>query len=132
MSNTSNHRTASYIAYRSGFPIPASTMSYILQNFWDLAEHRDLLSSYYILRWNPETFQRHLRQGTITRAGITYQVIYHRTDSAEIRDAASLLLSFREPVEAYADSQAVATVLIAASTKPLEETIEPTQQELDL
>ena len=124
------HSTASYIAYRSGFPIPASTMSYILQNFWDLKEHRNLLGSYYILRWNPETFQRHLRQGTITRAGITYQVIYHRTDSKEVRDAASLLLSFREPVEAYTDSQAVATVLIAASTKPLEET--STQQELDL
>ena len=124
------HSTASYIAYRSGFPIPASTMSYILQNFWDLKEHRNLLSSYYILRWNPETFQRHLKQGTIKRAGVTYQVIYHRTDSSEITRAASLLLSFREPVEAYAESQAVATVLIAASTKPLEET--STQQELDL
>lgn len=83
--------------------VARSIATYIQNNHWTLQpEFRDIFSTYYMLRWRPAHFVANLEDGTISREGITYQVIYHKTDSAAITKTDSdLLLSFRELDKTY-------------------------------
>jgi len=96
------------------YGVPKSTAIYMSQNYWSIGEeYRDLFSDYYILRWAASYFQEKLHEGTIKREGITYQVVYHRCNSATIgRGNQQLLLSFRKLQIEY-KAQAVVLVTIA-------------------
>lgn len=77
--------------------IPRSLATYILNNFWKIPEsQRDIFSEYFLLRWEKKHFDTVLKDGTIERAGIVYNVIYYRTDPIKIKNhTGDILLSFR-------------------------------------
>ena len=106
--------TKSYkVAKVHGISISAAT--YIANNYFSIQNSdRNLFRTYYILAWQASYFQEKLQQGTIEREGITYQVIYHRTNPAEITQLVEmgghLKLSFRSLL---ADFGVQPTVLVA-------------------
>lgn len=78
--------------------ISKSSATFLQSNFWQLpANHLHIFDCYYLLHWDRAYFQDHMIEGTVTRQGITYQVIYHRTNPAEInKHKGDVLLSFRK------------------------------------
>lgn len=77
--------------------ISISEATHIQNNYWVIpTRHQHLLSSYFILSWDVDYFKERLQEGTIRRESITYQVIYHRTNPAEIaKGQGQVKLSFR-------------------------------------
>ena len=67
-------------------------------NHWIIpTEFRDIVSTYYLLHWSAPYFQEKLKEGTVERNGVIYQVIYYRCNAAAIgTHSRKLLLSFRE------------------------------------
>lgn len=87
----------------SKYGVAKSTADFMTYKHWHIAEDwRDIFLRYYILRWQPEYFQAALKDGTLEREGVIYQVVYHNCDSVMVaRTQYSLLLSFRELQEEY-------------------------------
>lgn len=80
------------------YGVPKSAAIFMATSIWYInKKDQDLFNEYYLLHWEPEYFRRALKQGTVTRHGIDYQVIYHRTNSYEvIKHTGDLILSFRQ------------------------------------
>jgi len=74
-----------------------SAASYIADNYFEIpTQSLKLFDVRYLLSWQSEYFLDIMQDGTITRKGITYRVIYYRTTPAEIKKhKGHLLLSFR-------------------------------------
>ena len=63
-----------------------SAATYIQNNQWVIPQnHLPIFHTYYLLDWNVSYFCQELKEGIVERQGITYQVIYHRTNPAEIK-----------------------------------------------
>ena len=82
----------------SKYGIPRSAAIYAQHNHWSIpSEHRSIFSTYYLLKWSAAYFQDKMKEGTIEREGVVYQVIYYRCNVAAVsRGIGQLLLSFRE------------------------------------
>lgn len=89
-------------AYKA-YGVSKTHASYMVHNFWNIPkDYRDLLSDYYLLRWEKKHFDIVFKEGTIIRNDVTYNVIYYRTDPVKIRKhEGDLLLSFRHLHEVY-------------------------------
>ena len=79
------------------YGVSISAATYIQNNYWMIPpKHKKLLSVYYILSWELSYFKRKLQEGVIERNGISYQVIYYKTNPAEMnKKGGAILLSFR-------------------------------------
>ena len=114
MNNTS--KLASVNCYKK-YGVERSLLTYIVHNnFYVTDLYRDCLDTYYILRWQASHMLSSITNGTLVHKGVTYQVIYHRTDPTRIKRAALLThciryvkLSFRV---AQPEFNIPATVLI--------------------
>jgi len=105
------------------YGVPKSAATYILHNHFKIPEvYTPIFKAYYLLHWEISYFRSSLLEGTIERKGISYQVIYYRTDPIAIAKAscpvASVLLSFRELAPEYG---AVPTVLVTMGTATTKE-----------
>ena len=97
------------------YGVPKSAAIYLQNNHWVIPEnYKDLFCTYYLLRWNKEYFMDTLCEGTIERQGKIYQIIYHRTNPAEIKKyRGHVVLSFRELQHEY---DVYPVVLVALAT----------------
>ena len=90
------------ITAHNKYGIPRSALTYMMQNqfYFDKA-YIDCLSSYYIHQWKCGLFLTTIHEGIIEHWGISYQIIYHKTDPTTIAKigkqcpAARVKLSFR-------------------------------------
>ena len=98
-----NHNPIPSLEALAKFGIPRSSAIYLQNNYWNVpSNYLDIFGAYYILRWDSAYFREALHDGLITRHDISYQVVYHRTNPAEIKKATTgLLLSFRVLKEEY-------------------------------
>lgn len=80
------------------YGVSKSKATYLIQNVWTIPTHQhDILATYYLLNWDVSYFREKLQEGVIEREGVTYQVIYHRTDPIAIEKATGkLFISFRK------------------------------------
>lgn len=91
------------VDFYNRYKISLSLGIYVLQNFWIIGKsYSDFVSIYYLLSWDKKYFDSVLKDGTIERDGITFNVIYYRTDPIKIKKhKGNLLLSFRAMEEIY-------------------------------
>ena len=79
------------------------------------AEVDHYFTNYYLIYWEPEFFKTVIEQGngTITRGGITYLVVYHSCTPTELKEASQVKLSFRKPKKEYSS---VGYVLVSCTS----------------
>lgn len=97
------------------YGIPKHIALHMQHTYWVISrEYRAIFKSYYILKWHAAYFTDKLHNGTITREGVTYQVLYHRTGSIPANSPVDtqVLLSFRELQPEY---DAVPVVLVTVA-----------------
>lgn len=98
-----NTKKLSSVQAYNTYGVSKTHASYLAHNFWSIPKaYRDLLSEYYLLRWEKKYFDSAFKEGTIVRNGIVYNVIYYRTDPVKIKKhEGDLLLSFRSVNKVY-------------------------------
>jgi len=83
------------------YSIPTSKVRYAIYNIFYLSPKVvSTLDTFYAKEWEASYFMAIMANGTITHQGITYQVIYHKTDPVKLARRAEyvkVLLSFRVP-----------------------------------
>lgn len=75
--------------------------STLLNEFHIDAKVKHTLEIYYHLQWKSKFFLEQLREGTITRDGVTYIVVYHKCTRYDVKMAVDCRLSFRVPQTEY-------------------------------
>lgn len=109
--NTTNTTTRSYKVLET-YGVPISSALYIMHNIWGVRPgDRDIFKQFYLLKWPVERLLERISSGTIERRGTKYQVIFHRTNYAELaKYEGDIFLSFRELQDEY---ELYPTVLVA-------------------
>jgi len=97
------------IAALKKYGVQRSTALYFRNNFWDIPlRSLELFSTRYLLKWEAAHVRHQIEAGTIQRKGVTYQVIYYRTDPVAVKKhTGKVLLSFRALDEVYGASPVV-------------------------
>lgn len=84
----------SVIAYQK-HGVQKSLVHHLALNHWSIPEiYRDCFTKTFLLHWTPEWFFKSLKDGTIKRDSVEYQVVY-RKSPAYLRKLKQLRLSFR-------------------------------------
>ena len=92
-SNTSN--ISSIDAYKK-YGVLKSQARFAVINVLNLyRNYRSILSYYKCLHWTPAYTLESMKNGTITRDGITFTVVFHGCTRYDITKAKEVLLSFR-------------------------------------
>lgn len=93
-----SHITTSSFKVITDYGIPRSSALYMLHNIWKVdKDYRDIFQTYYILRWTSAHFRRQLHNGTLTKDGKTYHIIYHKTNPTVIaKTGRDVFISFRD------------------------------------
>lgn len=109
--NPDTHNPLPALRALAKYGVPKSSATYLQNNYWAVPNnYLSIFGSYYIHYWSVDYFRDGLVDGMISSHDKAFQVIYHRTNPAEIKKhKGQVVLSFRELKHEY-DVQAVVLV----------------------
>lgn len=93
--NTRIKVTDSYYTFHK-YGMSRRTAQDIITKLWVIpGQCKDITENYFLLYWTSEYFFSQYRDGTVTKDGKTYNVIYFNTSYFDCKEAKNLKLSFR-------------------------------------
>ena len=95
--NPDTHNPLPALRAEAEYGISRSAATHLQNNYWVVPDaYKHIFSTYYLLNWSTGYFKEAMVEGTVERTGTKYQVIYHRTNPAEIaKYKGNVMLSFR-------------------------------------
>jgi len=94
----------------------------ILLNCWKIDEkYHPFLEGYFLLKWSGPWTQKVIQNGNgvIVRDGVSYHVVFHAQSPVKIKNAETVLLSFRKATE-ISTAYVLIKPFLKESTAPLD------------
>jgi hypothetical protein len=80
-------------------------------------QYKDTLESYFILRWNSQTFTERMNDGIIPVRDTEYLVVYQDCTPFAVKRAAEIKLSFRKAKKEYGIPGYVIVKIVTSTTE---------------